>query len=362
LDSKDLTAFVEDLKRQWMATVDALVDPLLIVGDDYKIQKANRAMAKHGGVEVRSVVGKKCFEVFAGRSSPCPNCKMKAAAKDSRVESFTLDNIRGDRFYEVTSQPIFAKDGSVEAVVQVYQDRTDKRRLEEVSAQREKLASIGLLAGGVAHEINNPIGGILVFSQMLLKELPKEDPHYVDVQEIENAAQRCKSIVDSLLDFARQKPGEKSSQAVTFDPEEAAKSALRLARIHPKARNCDVNETWLGEGHMIKGDRNKLTQLFVNLMQNAFQAMPDGGTLSLASFTEGNSIVFTVEDTGIGIPPEIIKRIFDPFFTTKDPGEGTGLGLAICYRIAHDLGGEISVESTVNVGTTFRVTLPIHQN
>jgi len=361
----ELLVFVENIKRQWMATIDAMIDPLMIVKADYTVAKANKAMATIAEKSIRDVVGRKCYEVFAKSKKPCPGCKMKTAASCSRNETFDLEQIRGDRFYEVTSQPIINPDGKFEGVVQVYRDRTEAKHLQEQLLQNEKLASIGLLAGGIAHEINNPLGGILIFSQMLLREIPKESPHYEDVVEIEAATQRCKAIVESLLDFARQRsPLKKRGASNETDLIETAKTALRFAKVGMKsAHQIEILEDWQAEDTVIDADRNRLIQLFLNLIQNASHAMPDGGTLTLRSGNSGpadrREIWIDVEDTGVGIPSAHLKKIFDPFFTTKDPGEGTGLGLAICYGIVQDMGGNLTVESRINVGTRFRITLPV---
>ena len=360
-----LITFVEDLKRQWMATVDALVDPLMMVRSDYIITKANRAVALMAGVDIREVVGKRCFEVFAKRTSPCSGCSMTKASEEAQAKQFSLEDLRAERFFEVASQPIFDAHGKVEGVVQVYRDRTDAKRLQEQLLQSEKLASIGLLAGGVAHEINNPLGGILVFSQMLLRELPKESPSYVDVEEIEAAAQRCKAIVENLLDFARQRPAGKTQPLGEVNVVDAARAALRFGRVSVGSNQVEIIEEWQDPDLMVIGDRNKLIQLFLNLIQNAMQAMPDGGHLTLRAFAaERDAIrygIFEVEDTGIGIPPEHQKRIFDPFYTTKEPGEGTGLGLAICYGIVQDMGGLLEVDSEINTGACFRIVLPLSE-
>jgi two-component system NtrC family sensor kinase len=363
----ELLRFVEDLKRQWMSTIDALVDPLMIVGKDYKIRKANMAMARMGGLDVKQVVGKKCHEVFAGRATPCSGCLMTKGGDSTEATTFDLEHVRGDRFYEVASQPLFDSDGHLDGIVQVYRDRTEAKKMQEQLNQQDKLASIGLLAGGVAHEINNPLGGILIFSQMLLRELPKDHPNYADVVEIEAATQRCKAIVESLLDFARQNPGgSKADRFEEFNILEAIRTATRFGRVSiQKGGIVDIKEEIGDEAHVLTADRNRMIQLFLNLIQNAIQAMPDGGTLVLRARTRYDDAkgaafgIYEVEDTGVGIPPEHLKRIFDPFFTTKDPGEGTGLGLALCYGIVQDMAGKMDVESTVNVGTRFTIELPL---
>jgi len=364
----DLLRFVEDLKRQWMSTIDALVDPLMIVNKDYTIRKANLAMAKMGGVDVKHLVGRKCHEVFGGRSSPCVGCTMQKGTNSPEATTFNLEQVRDARFYEVTSQPLFNSAGDLDGIVQVYRDRTDAKKMQEQLAQQDKLASIGLLAGGVAHEINNPLGGILIFSQMLLRELDKASPHYADVVEIEAATQRCKAIVESLLDFARQNPGAgRKDKDEKINLVDAIRTAMRFGRVSiQKGGTVDLQEDFEEVQHPLICDRNRIIQLFLNLIQNAIQAMPDGGTLIVRARSQRDAPgktfgVYEVEDTGIGIPPEHLKRIFDPFFTTKDPGEGTGLGLALCYGIVQDLGGTMTVESTINVGTRFTIQLPLTQ-
>jgi len=357
-----IIGFVEDLKRQWMATIDALIDPLMIVGNDYVIQKANKAMATRAGVHVRDIVGKKCHQVFAKRSTPCPGCKMKTAAKSHEAQTFALPEIIKDKHFEATSQPIFDTKGKLEGVVQVYRDRTEAKNLERQLLQNEKLASIGLLAGGIAHEINNPLGGIMIFAQMLLREIAKDDPHYKDVDEIHNAAQRCKAIVENLLDFARQRPARNPAKEDEIDVVETVKTALRFAKVGLHRHDVQIDEDWQVTPVPLTFDRNKAIQLFLNLIQNALQAMPDGGHLRLRSFiakkSTGDVAVVEIEDTGVGIGGDDVKKIFDPFFTTKEPGEGTGLGLAICYGIVQDMGGHISVKSAVNHGSTFRLEIP----
>jgi two-component system, NtrC family, sensor kinase len=361
-DPKELIKFVENLKRQWMSTIDALVDPIMIVTKDYQITKANRAMASHANEDVREIIGRKCFQVFAGRESPCLGCSMPKSAESVTAMTYELTKAEGTVF-EVTSQPLIDGSGNLDGVVQVYRDRTQAKLMQEKLSQQEKLASIGLLAGGVAHEINNPLGGILIFSQMVLKEMDKASPHYQDIIEIEAATQRCKAIVESLLDFARQNPG-KTKKLEEFEIHEAIKTAIRFGKVGAKANSqIEIIDELDKNLHFVTGNRNKIVQLFLNLIQNGIQAMPDGGTVSVVSGVTKKADktigVYHVRDEGVGIPKEHLKKIFDPFFTTKDPGEGTGLGLALCYGIAQDLGGQLSVESKINQGTTFTVEIPL---
>ena len=364
---KELLTFVESIKQQWMATIDALVDPLAIVDRQYVIQKANLAMAQVAGRNVKQVLGKKCYEVFAQRKSPCPGCKIATNPRQT-TSNYELEGIRGSKYYEVSSQALRSMGGEGDSFVQIYRDRTEARKMRDQLAQQDKLASIGLLAGGIAHEINNPLGGILIFSQMLLREIPEQSPHYQDVVEIEAATQRCKAIVESLLDFARQSPREQKAITTRSSVLDAIRTAIRFGRVSiPQSQNIEINEDFKDLDHILYGDRNKIIQVFLNLAQNAIQAMPDGGQLSIRAShfyerTRRKYIgVYEIEDTGVGIPPENLPRIFDPFFTTKDPGQGTGLGLALCYGIVQDLQGSMTVESTVNVGSKFVIHIPLEE-
>lgn len=359
----DTLEFVEGLKRRWMATVDAIVDPLMLIDKEFNIIQANRAMASLSNRDIKQVIGKKCYQMFAGRSSPCPGCQMIESIDTQKPLTFDLKQVYPGRIYEVASQPIFNHQGELEGALHIYRDRTLAKQLQNQLIQHEKLASIGLLAGGIAHEINNPLAGILLFAQMLLRTMDKESPHYQDVEEIESAAKRCKTIVESLLDFARKQPiiEDKKNEGVV-DLQDALESALRFSTVGGAADRIEIKEDWGGHRATTRGNRNKIIQVFLNLIQNAIQAMPNGGTLKLRTYLldddRGHWSVAEVIDSGIGIPPEHIKKIFDPFFTSKGEGQGTGLGLSICHGIIHDLNGMIEVESRLNQGSCFRVLVP----
>ena len=363
-NSEDKLLFIENLKKRWMATVDAIRDPLMIVDREYKVKKANKALATLAKTTIKDVLEKKCYQVFANREEPCLGCSMLQGLENEKEQIFELEDARPERFHEVTAQPIYDSSGQAEGMVTIYRDRTEARALRNQLLQSEKLASIGLLAGGIAHEINNPLGGILIFSQMILREMKKDSSHYNDVVEIEAAAQRCKEIVESLLNFARMQPAKKAKKE-NVDMKNAIMSSLKFGTVGSGRPDVDIQENWTLKDHNFNGSRNKMIQLFLNLIQNALQAMPKGGTLTLGSkLVEQNSRFFAcyeISDTGIGIQKEICDKIFDPFFTSKAQGEGTGLGLSICHGIVSEYEGRIEVESEVGEGTTFRVYFPLNQ-
>ena len=360
-DPQQTIAFVEELKRQWMDTIDAIPDPFIMVDDKFIISRANAAMAEIAGTEVKKLVGKTCHEVFAGRNTPCDNCQMRKSKAGTEVPGYEIYNSKNARWYEVATRrlnPISGQGG----VVQIYRDRTEAKKLQNQLAQNEKLASIGQLAGGFAHEINNPLGGILVFSQMLLREVDKASPHYQDVLEIEAAAKRCKTIVENLLDFARQRPLR--PKITECDLHHIVSNAAKFASLgFNQKKKCEIRLELAANNYVFQSDSNRLTQVFLNLCTNAFQAMPNGGTITIRSSDETiqkkQVLAISISDTGSGIPKDHVKKIFEPFFTTKEPGKGTGLGLSIVHGILQDIGGSIDVTSKVSVGSTFTVRLPV---
>ncbi|SMF38212.1 two-component system sensor histidine kinase NtrB [Pseudobacteriovorax antillogorgiicola] len=358
--------FVEQLKHRWMATVDAMIDPMIIVTSDYEVKQANKAMSDHSGMEIRTVIGKKCYEVFANRDSPCKGCRVQETMNGKEAQTFELDGVCPGKFHEVLSQPLFDSQGQLEGALQIYRDRTLAKQLQKQLLQSEKLASIGLLAGGIAHEINNPLGGILVFSQLLSREIDKDSPLKEYAVEIESAAQRCKSIVENLLDFARQQPGSHEDTLTPIDLIPCVKSALKFGTVGDTSPDIQITEDYQVEQLLALGNRNKVIQVFLNLIQNAFHAMPDGGMLTITAQVEVidqiEQGVVEIRDSGLGIPPDELDRIFDPFYTSKEEGQGTGLGLSICHGIAEDMGGTIDVESVVDKGSCFRFIVPLTQN
>ncbi len=350
--------FVERIKAQWLATVDALVDPLLIINKEYQIIKANKAFAVHSNTPIKEAIGQKCYTLFADQSKPCKNCKL---FRNSDDDEFKLSNIGpNQKYFEVNSQTIDL-DG-LNHYVHIYRDRTEAKKLNEKLAQKEKLASIGLLAGGVAHEINNPLGGILAFSQMLLMEIEKDSPHYESVFEIEQAAQRCKQIIADLLEFART---EKQTESGLKRPQtkcnlkEAFDQAMTFAKMGAKESKIDFHIDWNDEEVTVFADKGKLIQVFLNILNNAVHACQDKGSIKirLKTGTQG-FIALSIKDTGYGMSESTKSKIFNPFFTTKDTGEGTGLGLSICYKMMQDIGGDISVHSTQGHGSTFTLIFP----
>lgn len=230
------------------------------------------------------------------------------------------------------------------------------KETQEQLVQKEKLASVGQLAAGVAHEINNPLGSVLLYADILHKETPPENVQQrADLEMIINEATRCKAIVNDLLNFSRQNEVLAQETDLNALLRELAEEVSRL-ELYQKVKVVQDLDPNLP---VIQADPLQLRQVFLNLMNNAAEAMPDGGTLTLRTRRDpaNGQVIAEVQDTGVGIPPENMKKIFTPFFTTKPIGKGTGLGLAIIYGIVKMHRGQISVQSEVGKGTTFTITL-----
>jgi signal transduction histidine kinase len=241
-------------------------------------------------------------------------------------------------------------------VLVVLEDVTSRVRLEEQLQQREKLSSIGLLAAGVAHEINTPLTGVSSYTQMLLGMLADTDPKHALLQKIRRQTDRATGIVNNLLNFSRTGG---VTEFTEVDLNRVLDDTLQLLEPQFRQSRIELAREYADAPPRVHGNAGKLQQVFTNLLLNARDAIPDGGRIILRTRADNrDTITVEVADTGIGIAPENVARIYDPFFTTKGIGRGTGLGLAVSYGIVQEHSGHISVESAPARGTTFRITLP----
>jgi PAS domain S-box-containing protein len=235
-----------------------------------------------------------------------------------------------------------------------------RRELEETQrqlVQAEKIASLGRLAAGVAHEINNPLAGVLIYADMLLKEVKGNEQWYKDLEEIISQTLRCKQIVARLLEFSRQSLDER----VLFDVNEIIGHCVTLLQYQSLFHNIEIKQELGSDLPQILGNPGELEQVFTNLMLNAADAMEGTGriTISSESELEAQQVVLAFSDTGPGISPEAREKIFEPFFTTKPVGVGTGLGLSVVYGVVNRHGGSIEIDSTPGTGATFIIRLPL---
>jgi two-component system NtrC family sensor kinase len=237
-------------------------------------------------------------------------------------------------------------------------DLTERKQMESFFRQSEKMAAVGELAAGVAHELNNPLSAILGFSELMLSAQDLNEQQRQDLQTIHKQSQRCRTIIQNLLQFSRPKVAKKEVLQVM----PVLESALELVRYDFVTSSVELTADYAEDLPLIYGDRGDLQQVFINLLTNARHAMEGRrpARLNVKVISEGRKVHIKVADTGVGISKDHLRRIFDPFFTTKPPGKGTGLGLSICTTIMEQHHGALKVESTVGVGTTFTMELPVH--
>jgi two-component system, NtrC family, sensor kinase len=330
--------------QEWRACFDAIGDPLAILKDGgCEVVRANTAFARIAGVTPHALHGLRCQSHGFG-GLPCPSrCALPATEAAEREATFA------DRTWLIRSFPF--EEESVSVVV--YKDVTDEREVTRRLFHAEKMSAVGQLAGGVAHEINNPLGGILAFAQLMSREERSGDD-LENLRLIQDAAHRAKRIVESLLRFSRR-PREEEKGPV--DLSQVFEDAIFLLSSQLKTGMVEVEKRYAPA--VALANANQLQQIVVNLLVNALQAMGGAGKVTLAAGPAAPGRVrFSVCDTGPGVRPEIAKRIFEPFFTTKPEGQGTGLGLSICYQIAEEHGGSIRVEPNAGRGACFVVELP----
>ena len=246
---------------------------------------------------------------------------------------------------------------AIDAMAEAVKEREEqlKRATSQQIGQSEKLASIGRLAAGVAHEINNPLTGVLTFSHLLRKKPNLDEQDQQDLDLIIRETTRVREIVRDLLDFARGTP----SAMMPLDINEVIGQTMKLVKSQKDFTNVTLVEDLAQGLPPLQADRNQVQQVLLNLSLNACEAMGGTGTLTICTRAAGGNLLITVTDTGCGIKPEHLSRIFDPFFTTKPVGKGTGLGLSVTYGIVAQHHGSITVESAAGRGTSFIITLPL---
>lgn len=278
----------------------------------------------------------------------------------------TIVNAKGKEIQvEMSAAIIYDDKGNETATMAIYNGLEDKLKVEKKLkdtqkqlAQSEKMASLGQLAAGVAHEINNPLTGVLFYAGLLLERQDLAEDIREDLGYILEDANRCKNIVKSLLVYSRSKDSNK--RVVQLN--EVIEQSLRLVRDQKKFRNIKITRHLADEMMLINADTSKLNQVIINLVINAADAMKGYGKIRLYSYRNKleKKVYMEIKDTGEGIPREHLSKIFDPFFTTKEVGKSTGLGLSIVYGIIEEHGGSIHVKSTGAKGTTFIIQLPLY--
>ncbi|SDB22201.1 PAS domain S-box-containing protein [Desulfonatronum thiosulfatophilum] len=337
---------------------DGITDQVVLMGSDFRIRMVNKAYTKRYDVDTEDVIGRKCFEIHGSGESPCKECGLKTAMGTKSAVVYESRCPAQQGIFQVHCYPVTDEQGEVESVIRYVKEITDQKHMEQKIQQTEKMVAMGQLASGVAHEINNPLGVILCYVELLKRQLSDYPQGLKDLSTIEKQTLNCKRIVGDLLHFARSRETKKQPASLNQCLEEV----LVMVSEQFKKQGVSLELNLDPDLPKLNMDAHKMKQVVLNLLMNSRQAV-DGkkGIIALRTgrLVEERSVVFTIRDNGQGIPEYIQDKIFDPFFSTKRTGEGTGLGLSVSYGIIREHGGEISVKSKPGEWTEFRIELPL---
>lgn len=361
------TREIEEQKRFTDKIIDSLPVSLYVVDRDMRVVAWNRNRDVGGDLRQDRVLGRNVFQVLTRQ----PRRVLEEEFLDVfRTGEFVRREqeswVDGQKKYWLISKiPMRVDNAEVTHVITVGEDITEQKKMNDAVIHAEKLASIGRLAAGVVHEINNPLATIAACAESLTlrldeinePELGQDFAEYLQI--IRDESFRCKTITNSLLDFSHQRQVEKMSGDINLIIDQT----LQLLRHHPKLGKMTIVKEMDHSLAAVYVNEGQMKQIFIALISNAFDAMDGGGTLTIRTHWQDSDSKPTVcaefLDTGCGIPPSNLQKIFDPFFTTKPLGRGTGLGLSVCYGIVSEHGGRIEVDSIEGKGSAFRVILPV---
>jgi two-component system, NtrC family, sensor kinase len=363
-DQETRAAELESLKEFNESIVESVNVGLLAVNQNGRITSCNSTFETMLGLSREKAIGKLIEEIFDdGFALNIENILGKSRWNLTEIRNayklLTTDSQGKILILNVAVAPLRSASEHQTGAIIVLENVTSRVKLEESLQQNEKLSSIGLLAAGVAHEVNTPLTGVSSYTQMLLGMIPETDPKHALLRKVQKQTDRASNIVGNLLNFSRT---GNAAEFVEINVNKLLDDTLQLLEPQLRKTQVEIVKNYADVSPKIYGNAGKLQQVFTNLIINARDAMFGGGTITLTTdFENEDEIVIEVSDTGSGIEPENINKIYDPFFTTKGVGSGTGLGLAVSYGIVQEHAGAISATSEVGEGTTFRLIFPVAQ-
>ncbi len=341
--------------NEWRRTFDSISDLIWIHDIDFKFIRVNKALSNLLNVEPKELVGKNCFEFFQKDDKfPSDNCSDRKTWEIAKPYAEEIHKKLSGVYYQITTSPLINEYGEFRGVVHIAKDVTEQKKLNDIFFESEKLATIGTLVAEISHEINNPLQIIINHAQLVLME---ESQNLEEIREsfkiIINEGARATDIMARLLKFAKPSIGEVKD----VDVNESLTEVIKLIEHQYMIINVNINKQFDPQLPRVKINSRQIQEIILNLMNNARDAMPKGGDITIYTEKEGNNIKITVEDTGGGMSEQTAKRIFEPFFTTKE--KGTGLGLPICRSLITAHHGELKLESELGKGTKAIILLPI---
>lgn len=374
---RDAERNLRDQQRLMRTILDVTPDRVSLVDNRLRYQGANLSFAESVGLPLAEIEGKTDFDLFdeataEDRHLAARDILQSGKRLDTQVAVQSKD---GERWFHVVCIPVLDEHGHVDGLLRTDRDITDIKGYENQLIQAQKMESLGMMAGGVAHEINTPLGIILGYAQLLQEDVESGSQIHEDLATIEKQTQVCKKIVADLLGFSRQAQSAKREMCFNNSVMEAVTLVRHTFSLDHVSIVTELDDRF----PVIYGDPEKLKQVWINLLTNAHDAMPEGGVIVIRTRldTPRGTVLFSVADCGEGISQDNLKKIFDPFYSTKPVGMGTGLGLSVSFGIIEDHDGDIQAISPVpddfmfprstgdiphGPGTVFKITLPLdHQ-
>ncbi len=337
----------KDLQAQWQSTFNAISDLVCLIDEDYNLRLTNQQTNNNS-------MGKKCYAALFQRSSPCPDCQ--------RGKPFRLrEHNKNTQIYDVFSQSMTVD--YQKSYFHLYRDISQQLSLERQLVESAKLAELGTISSSIAHELNNPLGGMLNFIQLLKMDLPAGDPITADINEMEVAAHRCKDIVKNLLSFSRTS-GESEFREVVL--QDVIHRAIMITELKTRSQGVRIDAPANATAVIVRGRFNTLAQVFCNLLQNAYEGILEKrkqqsgflGHIQILLNATANNIVLQIIDDGIGLANSGQHHFFDPLFTTKDPEKHSGLGLTLARQILVEHSAQIQLTSQKDGKTCAEILFP----
>ncbi len=360
LENAELFQVISRSQREWETTFDAMQDCVSVHDTMGKVIRANVALARRLKTIPQKIIGRYCSEIYDPESSHTQACRHTHSLLSEAiiVEELALPAMEG--VFQLSVSPWYDKNNRLVGSIHVAKDISNEKQLQQQLIQSEKLSAIGELISGIAHELNNPLTGVMGYSQLLQLRKDLDDRAKDSLLKINNLALRCQKIVQNLLSFARKQKPERTLS----DINEILEKTVELRSYELQVNNIELTREL--DRHLPKtiADAHQLQQVFLNILTNAEQAMLEAhgkGQLTIRTRFDANNarIIVEIIDDGPGISENYLPKIFDPFFTTKEVGKGTGLGLSLSYGMIKEHGGNIFARSNLGSGATFVIELPV---
>lgn len=348
----------ENLKHQWEATFDAILEPVSLITQDFTVVRINRTFAARSGADPDKIIGRKCYEALFARNSPCEGCALATKLARNKNVDFRLkpqrtaggQNVIYDVFSQHISQQLPFKHENSELYVNMYLDATEQLRLERQIVDSAKMAELGTIGSSIAHELNNPLGGMLSFLQLIKMDLKGDEPWAEDIDEMEKGARRCRDIVQSLLGFTRKSSTEDIIE--NLDLRDVIEQAVKITELQTRATGIKLTQEIPSEPVEIRGHFNALAQTFRGFLQNAQDAIRERQIRDIAA---GDKVQGEIYVKLASNDQEHVVEIRDNGASNEDD---LGLGLNVASEIIRDHGGRLETRSTKGVGATAIISLP----